>query len=713
MSTPSVTRSLDPVFRPRTVAVVGASRTPGAIGYQIVRNLIAGGFQGAVYPVNPSAHVVCSVPAYPSISDIPEQVDLVVLVIPAKYVLKAAREAARCGVGGLVVISAGFRETDDEGRERESKLLSIAQRSGMRLVGPNCMGVLNTEVGVSMNASFAETSPIRGKVAFVSQSGALGEAILAHAKQIGLGLHMFASVGNRADIGAHDLLEYWADDPCVSVILLYLESFGDAARFKAVADRLRGRKPIIAVKSGRSAAGARAAGSHTGSVAGEDRVVDTFLSSCGVLRANNLRQMFTFAQAVLEQPKPHGPRVGLVTNAGGPGILATDALDGCGMEIAELSPKTLRNLAALLPPEATASNPVDLIATADADRYRSVLRLVGADEGVDSLIALFVSPIRIDAAEVARAIVSESQRAKKPIVACIMGKKGEREAKGILREAGIPVFVFPEEAVQTLAGLTRQTELSHRPKGRQRKLTIDNDAAKRCFKRARRRSHDGWLRASDARELLTIYGLPLSETRKAATPGAALIAARDIGYPICLKAAASGLVHKSDLGGVATNLTDGDSVFESAERMFRKLGRQFPDMHVEVQAMARGHRELLIGMTRQPPFGALIVVGMGGTAVEVLRDTSVRISPLLSSDAATMLSELRGAPLLDAFRGDPAVDHKAVEDAILRIDRLTSDFPQILELDVNPFIVGTRKIGSAIVDVRIRVEPGKKPLQNA
>ena len=699
-------RALDGLFRPRSVAVIGASRRRQSIGHEVVANLLGNGFEGPVYPVNPKAEVVHSMHCYRSLASIPGPVDLAVVVVPAAGVLKVARECARKKVRGMVVVSAGFREIGPNGAALEAELRRLVKRAGIRLVGPNCMGILNTEDGVRLNASFAATTPTPGPVAFVSQSGALGEAILSDAKEVGIGIRMFASVGNSADVGADQLCEYWAEDEGVSLILLYLESFGDPARFKAVAERLRGRKPIIAVKSGRTAAGARAAGSHTGSVAGEDRAVDTFLMQCGVLRAESLREMFSFAEALLHQPRPKGARVGVVTNAGGPGILATDALEGRGLKLAELAPSTRKALSRLLPPEASVQNPVDLIASADEHRYRKAVRTVVRDRNVDILIVLFVSPIMIDAHAVALAIIEETRDSGKPVVTCVMGRKGGDEAVRTLKEAGIPVYRFPEEAAQTVAGMIRYAELAEEPAGRPKRFEVDRRKAARILAKAGSRG-GGWLESEEVRRLLGIYGIPFVPTRIAGSPAEALAAAHDLGYPVVVKAAAKDLVHKSDCGGVRIDLHGGDEVFEAALSLERALAGRVVDLRFEVQRMAPGHRELLLGFTRDSKFGPLLAVGLGGVHVEVLRDIAIRVGPLSDADPAAMLDDLRGAPLLGPYRGEAPIDRALVEECLLRLNQLAFDFPEIAELDLNPFMAAPRGVPSYAVDGRIRVEePG-------
>lgn len=676
--------------------MVGASRREGSIGRQVVANLVASGFDGPVYPVNAKADVVQSIPAYKSVKDIPGPVDLAVLVVPPDAVLTVAEQCGKKGIKGLVVVTAGFKEIGGEGAEREAKLCRIAARHQMRVIGPNCMGVINTETGVSLNATFAATLPEPGAVAMVSQSGALGEAILADACAAGLGVSMFASVGNRADVTAADLVEFWGGAPDVKVILLYIESFGDPQRFVEVARRVGRSKPIIAIKAGRSAQGAAAAGSHTGAVAGADVAADTMLSQAGVLRVVSFREMFALAAALLNQPVPQGRRVAVVTNAGGPGILATDALVGSGLEMAELTPSTQSRLAKALPAEAALHNPIDLIASADAARYRKALRPVVADPRVDGLLVLFVSPIMIDAVAVAEAIVEETVDKGKPVMACVMGRQRGKEALNLLTQNGIPVFRYPEDAAATLAAMVRRRELLDRRRGRRPEFKVDRAAAERALGRA-----EGWLAAERAEALLAAYGVPFVEGRRVSSPNDAVTAALDLGMPVVLKGESAKLVHKSEEGAVVTGLDTSEDVHAAAQDLIRRLRRKYRDLTLHVQARAKGHREVLLGMTRDPRHGPLFAAGLGGTHVEVLRDVAFRIAPMDSRDPQAMFRSLHGAPLLDAFRGEPAADIKAAGDVLLRIQQLVLDFPQIEEVEVNPFILGAR--GGVAVDARVHV----------
>lgn len=694
------TRGLDGIFRPRSVAVVGASRREGSIGRQVVANLIASGFQGPVYPVNTKAEVVLSVPAFSRVGDIPGPVDLAVLVVPPDAVLKVAEQCGKKGVKGLVVITAGFREIGGVGIRREEKLRRIAERHGMRVIGPNCMGIVNTEPEFACNASFSATPPPVGSVAMVSQSGALGEAILADAAQAGIGVAMFASVGNRVDVTAADLVAYWGDDDKVKVILLYLETVGEPQEFLQVVREVARKKPIIAVKSGRSDAGAQAASSHTGSIAGADVAADTLLQQCGVLRVDNFRDMFSLAQALLDQPPPRGRRMLVVTNAGGPGILATDALVALGMEMATIGASTAKALRKVLPPEASVHNPIDLIASADAARYRAALRVVVKDPAIDGLVVLFVSPIMIDAAAVAQAIVDETRKLSKPVLACVMGRQRGDEALAILQRAGIPVFRYPEDMATTLRLMGRRhTWLQRRP-ARTPKYRVDKAAVARILRAQR----GPWLPAAAAEAVLHAYGVPFAASRRVRTPGDAVAAAHRIGFPVVLKAEAEGLLHKSEHRAVRTGLRSGDEVFAAAQDLIGRLRPHFGEIALQVQGHAEGHREVLIGMTRDPRYGPLFAAGLGGVQVELLRDVAVRIGPLDGQDPYEMFAGLKGALLLGEFRGSPPADVDLAVEVVLRLQQLVYDFPQVQEVEVNPFILAGKDKHSVAVDARLRVE---------
>lgn len=684
--------------------MVGASRREGSIGRQVVANLLAGGFTGPVYPVNRSADVVMSMLSYDGVGAIPGPVDLAVICVPAPEVPAVVEDCGKKGVGGLVVITAGFREVGPVGAAREDAVIAITQRYGMRVIGPNCMGIVNNEPGFSLDASFTATRTPPGDVAMVSQSGALGEAILADAAAAGLGVSMFASIGNRADVTAADLIEYWEHAEQVKIILLYVESLGDPLHFVEAARRVGRTKPILAVKAGRSAAGAAAAGSHTGSVAGGDLAIDTLFKQCGVLRVESFREMFALAAALLRQPLPRGDRIAIVTNAGGPGILATDSLDGCGLRIATLGAKTNAQLRKDLPPEASILNPIDLIASADGARYRKALRAVVRDKDVDGLLVLFVSPIMIDAVAVAEAIVDET-RGSKPVLACLMGRQRGNEAVAHLKQNGIPVFRYPEDAARTMRMLVERTRRLARRPGKRPQPSVDRAVAQEILD-----GHaPGWLQALELETVLRAYGIPFARCRRVRTPGDAVAAAHELGFPVVLKGESPKLLHKTEHKAVITGLRDGDSVFAAAQDLIERLGKRMAPLTLVVQERAPGHREVLLGMTRDPRVGPLFAAGLGGTMVEVLRDLAFRIAPMDQDDPQEMFASLKGAVLLEPFRGQPAADVAVACDALLRIQQLVLDFPRIAEIEVNPFILGTPKskgvtgARSLAVDARLRL----------
>ncbi len=696
--------SLDPIFRPRTVAVIGASRQAQSIGREILRNLVSGEFSGAVFPVNPRASAVGSMKCYASLRDVPGEVDLAVITVPRDRVLGVVDECGKKGVRGLVVITAGFKEVGAEGAALEWEIQKRLLRYRIRMVGPNCMGVINTEPDVRLNATFAATPPVRGNVGFISQSGALGEAILADAAANGLGVAMFVSMGNKTDISGNDLLEYWEDNPDIQAILMYLESFGNPRRFTQIARRVTRKKPIITVKAGRTAAGARAASSHTGSIVGLDIATESLLEQCGVLRVSSMEEMFVQAAALAHQPIPRGDRVAIVTNAGGPGILCTDACIGGGVRLADLSATTRRALSRVLPPEASTANPVDMIASADGARYRSALHLVRKDRGVDGIIAIFVSPIMIDAYEVARSIAAAAD-GKKPVLSVFMGKERSREGIEALRAHRVPVYRFPEEAASAFSAMVRYRDLRDAPQGKERHFDVDGARAKRAIASARRAGRPA-LSAREVHEVLEAYGFPVLPFRVAQSAAEAIEASIDLGYPVVLKIASEAISHKTDVGGVRVDLRNADEVGRAFQDLKGRLGRRDRDFRVQVQRMIRGGREVILGMTRDPQFGPVLLFGLGGVFTEVLRDVAVRIHPLTDVDARSMIERVRAYPLLAGLRGEKPVALSVVLEALLRLSQMVTELERDLqELDLNPFIVTDRPESSFVVDARIGLTP--------
>jgi acetyl coenzyme A synthetase (ADP forming)-like protein len=698
-------------FAPGAVAVVGASRDRGTIGGEIYHNLVEYGFAGPAYPVNPAAAVVQSVPAYASVDAIAGPVDLAVVAVPAAQVIPVAERCARKGVRALVVISAGFAETGEEGRQRQEVLLRVCRRAGMRLIGPNCLGIVNTDPAVRLNATFATGAPLIGRVGFFSQSGALGLAIMDYAASLGLGLSTFVSVGNKADVSANDLLGYWESDPRTDVVLLYVESFGNPRKFSRIARWVGRTKPIVAVKSGRTRAGARAAASHTGALlAASDVTVNALFRQAGVIRVDTLEELFDVAALLAHQPLPGGRRVGIITNSGGPAILCADTLEAEGLEVPVLGEQTQARLRTVLPREATVANPVDMIASATAEQYREAIGIVAEDPGVDALVVIFIPPLVTRPADVAQAIVEGGRETgrRKPLLTVFMSARGVPD---VLRsaEARIPSYAFPEAAARALARVagygawrTRPETPPVEPSGLRR-----DEAAALVAMALRRR--EGWLSPDEVMALLACYGLPAAAQRVVASPAEAAAAAESLGGTVALKAIAPGLVHKTEVGAVRLHLRSPDEVRAGAEEMaIRLAGLGHAPAAFLVQEMVPKGVEMIVGVVHDPQFGPVVACGAGGVLVELLGDVSVGLAPLGPEDAREMVRHLKSYPLLTGFRGAPAYDVPALEDMVLRVSALAEDLPAIAELDCNPIIV--RETGAVIVDARVRVAPSEPSL---
>ena len=706
-------RSLAAILRPRSIAVVGASRQPRSIGREILHNLIQYGFTGPIYPVNPNAASVHSIKCYASLRDIPDPVDLAVIVVPKGIAARVVDDAVARQVRGLVVITAGFREVGGEGERLEQELKDRVRAAGIRMVGPNCMGVINTDPEIRMNATFAATRPEPGTVGFMSQSGALGEVILAHAHEIGLGIAYFVSMGNKADISGNDLIEAWEDDPRVNVILMYLESFGNPTRFLSIARRVTRKKPILAVKSGRTAAGARAAFSHTGALAGAGAAYDTLLDQAGVIRVDSMSEMFDLATAFAHERRPQGNRVGILTNAGGPAIMATDACATLGLEVAELGAGTQAKLRRVLVPEASVRNPVDMVAAADASSYSQALAILKDDPGLDGLIVIFVSPIMINALEVARAIIAASQSARLPILTCFMGKEQGRRGVLELRRAGIPVYLFPEEAARAMAGLDHHRRIRERVQGAHRAFEVDRPRAGAVLRAAVAAGRAALL-PEETEDLLRAYGLPLAPSRMAADAQEAVAAAAQVGFPVVVKGVAESLVHKTEAGAVRLDLRNAAEVEKACRAMRESLGD--PRLRFQVQAMVRGGRETILGIARDPKLGPMLMFGLGGVFVEVMKDVVFRILPVTDVEAREMVRGIRGHPLLAGARGGPPADEEFLVEALLRLGQMAADHPAIEQVDINPLLAGPDRASSFVVDARVRIAltaPGSSTIMPA
>lgn len=696
---------LDALLKPRSIAVVGASRQQNTIGNQIVSNLVAHGFTGAVYPVNPRATSVNSIHAWPNLDSLPSRVDCAIVCVPKEHVNDVAEECGINGVKGLVVISAGFREIGGEGIERERQLMEIVRRHGMRMLGPNCMGVINTDPQFSMNGTFAPLMPPGGKAAFVSQSGALGVNVLDYATELGIGIAQFVSVGNKPDVSGNDLLLQWEHDPAVELILMYVENFGNPRRFLEVAGRITPHKPIVVVKAGRSAIGARAASSHTGALAANDASVEALLSQAGVLRARSIEELFDIAMALSVLKPPRGRRTAVITNSGGPGVLAADALGDYNVDLVDFQPATVAKLAPLYPPEASIRNPLDMIASANARGYGTALDAILEDDGVDMAVAIFTPPLGVRTEEVAEAIGAAAERhPTKPVVSVLMGRAGLPQGKAELLARGVPAFVFPESAARAVGALLRQSEWARRPARSipsSDDLSVDTNAVREIFAAVRARG-DRKLSECEALLVAEVYGIPTVRGHLARSADRAAEIAERIGWPVVLKIVSPQVMHKSDVGGVRLNVQNANDARLAYIEILKSVLAVSPDAEISgvlVQRQVHAGRELICGITRQPGFGSLVMVGLGGVLVEVLRDTAFRLAPIDELDARDMLAELRGSSILDELRGQPAADKNAVVDVLIRVARLGADFPEIEELDINPLVASAA--GAVAVDARI------------
>jgi acetyl coenzyme A synthetase (ADP forming)-like protein len=705
----AVTASLLPVFYPKSVAVIGASREEASIGARLLRNLLRGRFSGTVFPVNPSAPSVGSVKAYKSVLDIPDPVDLAVIVVPARFVLDVARDCSKKGVRGLVVISAGFSETGPDGAALEKELLQIVRDGGMRMVGPNCMGLLNTDPAVRLDVTFAPTFPPQGNVGMSSQSGALGIAILDHARRLDIGISTFVSVGNKADVSANDLLLYWESDPSTDVILLYLESFGHPRRFSRIARRVARQKPIVAVKSGRTASGARAASSHTGALASVERAVGALFRQAGVIRTDTLEELFEVTTLLANQPLPNGRRVGVISNAGGPAILAVDALESAGLEVPVFSDGLQDSLRQHLMAEASVRNPVDMIASAGPDHFRVCLRSMLDSDEIDSVIVIYIptSPGALPAVRQAVSEVVGADPGGKTVLGVYMEAYAEPAPPVKEGEARLPAYPFPEPAARALARAVNYAEWRRRPEGERVAFAgVESVKARSVVEAALdRMAEGGWLEPSEAEAMLRAYGIRTAMSRTVTTREEAVAAAEEIGGSLVLKVIAPSVLHKSDVGGIALDVKGAEAVAAA----FDKVTSVAKDASgALIQEFVPGGHEVIVGMTEDESFGPLIAFGLGGVFVELIGDVAFRIHPLTDVDAAEMISEVKSARLLEGYRGSEPGDIEALHETLLRVSALIEDLPEVAEMDLNPVKVLPPGEGVRVVDLRIRIRPVEK-----
>ncbi len=702
--------SLRPLLQPRSIAVIGASRQQGSIGNKLFHNILQQEFTGVVYPVNPNAEAVASVKTYPSVLDIPGELDLAVVIVPAGVVYRVMEECAQKGVRGAVVISAGFAESGPEGIERQEKILSVARRAGMRLIGPNCMGILNTDPKFNMNATFSRLFPPPGNVALGSQSGALGVAILEYVKTLNIGLSTFVSIGNRADVSSNDLLQYWAEDPATDVILLYLESFGQPRRFASIARSITRIKPVVAVKSGRTPAGSRAAASHTGALATAEVASDALFAQTGIIRVDTLEELFDVANLLSRQPVPQGRRVCVLTNGGGPGILTADACASRGLELPALSPGSYSELKSFLRASASLSNPIDMTAEASGEDYSRALRVLAQDNIIDIAIVIFIPPIATRTEAVAAAIreaAPEFRRRGKVLMASFMGQRGASAELCSGQECSVPSFAFPEDAAMALAKAYQYHDWLRRPKGSVPTVVSPNvNRASQIVKKALQgnTAQPRWLDAAAVNEVLDCYGIRVARSKAAASADEAIRAAEEIGFPVAVKLLSATITHKTEVAGVVLDLRSAAEVeraFEQIKGRLVQIGREDEMQGVTVQQMVKGGVEVIIGVTQDPSFGPLIMFGMGGTEAELFRDVAFRIHPLTDVDAYEMVRSVKAYQLLDGWRGSEPCDIKSLETLLLQVSAMVKDLPQIEEMDLNPVKVLERDKGYTVVDARI------------
>lgn len=700
-------RQLDAIFSPQSVAVVGASTTPGKVGHDIFVNILQGDYRGTLYPVNPRARSVRSVRAYPSISELPEPVDLAIIVLPPKLALSAVEEAAEKGIKGIVIVSAGFREIGGDGRKIEDEIVAKCRQAGIRMIGPNCLGVINPNPSVRLNASFSTHMPAFGHISFISQSGALCTAVLDFAAEREFGFSKFVSIGNKADVDELELLLFLHQDPETNVIMVYLEEISRGPEFIKTAKHITsGHRPtpIVVVKSGRTIAGQRAAASHTGSLAGSDAIYEAFFQQTGIIRADSIEDLFNYAAAFSYKKIPAGNRVGIITNAGGPGIVATDMTISSGLELAKFSQETVEALTSHLPPTANVPNPVDVIGDAPEDRYENALRSVISDEGVDGAIVILTPQSMTNALGTAEVIARIAINTQKPILCCFMGVVDVSAGVNHLQEHGLPVFRFPEQAAQAFGKLYHYSRWMNRQSLDQFKLIHDKDRASKIIQRALAQGRPS-MSELEGEQVLQCYGFKVLQSMLARTKEEAGEFAESIKAPVALKIVSPQILHKSDVGGVVLNIDDGKTAVQEFEAIVQRGLEHVPNAEIDgvlVQKMAeREGQEVILGMNRYPIYGPLLMFGLGGIFVEIFRDVVFRVAPIGRNEAHRMISSIKGIKILQGYRGKPPLDVETLERSLVSLSAMVMDHPEIHELDINPLMVYEKGKDAVVGDCRI------------
>lgn len=699
--------SLECIMSPRSIAVVGATNRPGSVGLHVFRNILNAGYQGVLYPVHPKLRSVQGVRAYPRLTDIPDpDLDLAVLIVQPESAVEVAREAAGLGVKGVIVITAGFKEIGGRGAELEAELKSVLAAGGIRMIGPNCLGIMNTNPAVQMNASFATKMPKRGNIAFVSQSGALCTAVLDFAAGKNVGFSKFISVGNKADVDEADLLRYLKDDPDTSVILMYLEDIANGPEFSKVAREVTwdARKPILAIKSGRSAEGAKAAASHTGSLAGSDMAYDAIFFQSGIQRMEGVDELFDSAIALSSQPAPKGKQIAIITNAGGPGIMATDAAIRHGLSLAPLNQHTRDKLRQVLPNTASVNNPVDVIGDATHERYEAAIREVLNDPSVNGAIVILTPQAMTDVLETAEIVPRVAKDVDKPILCAFMGIVDVSAGVSHLQKHGIPVYNFPEEAVRAMAAMVKFGTLLSLPSRLVRRVAADRDTAAQIISKALAGRDNYVMGEHEANQILQRYGFPTLPSRLVGNKFELAEAVEELGYPLAMKIISPQIIHKVDAGGVVLRIKsreEAEKAFDQIMAGAKKFNPQAEIKGILVEKMARRGVEVILGATRDPKFGPICMFGLGGTFVEVLKDVTFRLAPMWEVSADIMIQSIKAYKVLQGTRGMPPSDVAAIKDCLLRLSQLVSDHPEISELDINPLIVFPEGDGCVVADSRI------------
>ncbi len=695
--------SLESFFNPKSIAIVGASRQKGKVGYEILVNMIEAGYEGEIYPINPKADTIEGLKCYPDLQSIGQAPDLVVIIIPAKFVPELMQQCAKVGAKSVIIITAGFKEVGEEGRKLEKQVLQIARQAGIRIIGPNCLGIIAP--ANKLNASFGGDLPAEGVIGYLSQSGALLAAILDMANANGIGFSTLVSIGNKADVDELDLIKALGEDKNTKVIAGYLESITDGNAFVNQAERISHDKPILLMKSGGTQAGAQAASSHTGSLAGSETAYECVFERAGIIRCNSIKEQFDYAQVFADQPLPAGPRVAVITNAGGPGIMAADAIEREGLSFAKLTDETIEKLASKLPPAANFHNPVDVLGDALADRYEFALNVVLEDPNVDIALVLLTPQAMTESSATAEALVT-CRKHNKPILACFMGAEKVRDGVMVLRQGKIPQYDAPESAVATIKAMADYVRWRTRPKRVVKLFPVNRRKVENIIDRHLRKGIRE-IGETESKEILEAYGFVTPKGSVASTAEQAANIAQQLGFPVVLKIWSPDILHKSDVGGVQVGLRSAKEVRDAFDLMMYRIPKKMPDadiLGVLVQEMCSGGKEVILGMNRDPHFGPLMMFGMGGIMVEVLKDVSFYLAPLTAEEAKQMLLNTKTYQMLSGVRGQEGVDIEIIAEGLQRLSQLVTEFPQIQEMDINPYVVGPAGTTAIAVDARMSVE---------